>query len=301
MVKTITTSEPKAKDIKTTPQNETSVGVAKAGKRSLKAVKEKEAFIEKEKRKKVASTKETDSKLKVVTKPRSKLERRSKRYQQVYKKIDHTKLYPLKEALKLAQETSSTKFDASLELHFNLNVDPRHANHNIRDSLVLPAGSGKQVKVAVYIDESETIKNKEINADQIAGLELLQKLDKGIIDFDILITTPNMMPKLAKYAKILGPKGLMPNPKSGTVTNDLAKASQEAKAGKVEYRTDSNGIIHIGIGKASFSPENLLKNAETLIASIKTNKPSSIKGSYIKSVYIASTMGPSVRVDHSIL
>ncbi len=271
--------------------------IAKAGKRSPKALKEKEVLLEKEERKKTAGDKEDTVKTKVITKTRPKSERRSKKYKEVDKTIDHKKLYSLNEALKLTKSSSTTKFDASIEMHLNLNVDPRHADQNIRDNIVLPAGSGKSLKVAVYIEDNES--PKDLKADQIGGAEFLQKIDKGIIDFDVLITTPAMMPKLAKYAKVLGPKGLMPNPKSGTVTNDLAKACQEAKAGKIEYRVDSNGIIHINIGKVSFKDEDLLKNAESILNSVKSNKPASVKGTYIKSIYTSSTMGPSVRIDLS--
>lgn len=270
---------------------------AKAGKRSLKAIKEKEALAEKEERKKKTETKEESTKVKVIPKTKPKSERRSKKYKEAYKTIDHQKQYSLVEALKLAKNSSTTKFDASVELHINLNVDPRHADQNIRDNIVLPAGSGKSLKVAVYVEDAEN--SKDIKADQVGGEELLQKIDKGTIDFDVLITTPAMMPKLARYAKVLGPKGLMPNPKSGTVTNDLAKACLEAKSGKVEYRVDSNGIVHINIGKVSFKEEDLLKNAESFLTSLKSNKPSSIKGAFIKSIFASTTMGPSVKIDPS--
>lgn len=283
------------KELNTTPVVEKPT--AKAGKRSSKAILEKQAILEKEELKKNSEEADTKNKTKLIIKTRPKAERRSKKYKEVYKTIDQSKQYALKDALKLAKLTSITKFDASVELHINLNVDPRHADQNIRDSIVLPAGSGKSVKVAVYIEDVET--PKDLKADLVGGAELLQNIDKGVIDFDILITTPAMMPKLARYAKTLGPKGLMPNPKSGTVTNDLTKACLEAKAGKIEYRVDSNGIIHTIIGKVSFSEDDLLKNAESILTSIKNNKPTSIKGTYLKSIYASTTMGPSIKIDQS--
>lgn len=283
------------KELKTTPVVEKPT--AKAGKRSSKAILEKQALLEKEERKKNSEETNASEKTKLIIKTRPKAERRSKKYKEVYKTIDQSKQYALKDAMKLAKLTSTTKFDASIELHINLNVDPRHADQNIRDSIVLPAGSGKSVRIAVYIEDLEA--PKDLQADIVGGAELLQNIDKGVIEFDVLITTPAMMPKLARYAKTLGPKGLMPNPKSGTVTNDLTKACQEAKAGKIEYRVDSNGIVHTMIGKVSFSEDDLLKNAESLLVSIKNNKPASIKGTYLKSIYVSTTMGPSIKVDQS--
>ncbi len=268
--------------------------VAKAGKRSAKALKEAEEKEAKEERK--ASNEEADQKPKVVIPPtRSRLERRAKGYRKSAEQLEVGKAYTLDEAVVLAQKTSSVKFDATVELHVNLGVDPRHADQNIRDNLVLPAGTGKKIRIAVFSDDAAAA--KKAGAD-IAGIEdVTQQLEKGVIDFDVLIATPASMPKLGKYARTLGPRGLMPNPKSGTVTPDVDKAVAEAKAGRVEYRVDTNGIIHLGIGKVSFTSPQLTENVQAVIASVKANKPQSVKGNYIKSVYLTSSMGPSVAID----
>jgi large subunit ribosomal protein L1 len=266
---------------------------AKAGKRSAKALEEAEAKQEKEERKTqaVEEKSEAESKPKHPANPtRSRLERRGKKFREAAKLIEKGKAYDLAKALELAQKTNPAKFDASVELHINLAVDPRHADQNIRDNLVLPAGTGKDVRVAVFGDE------KVADAD-ISGIEQLTKqLDKGELNFDVLIATPANMPKLGKYARVLGPRGLMPNPKSGTVATDVAKAVKEAKAGRVEYRVDSTGIVHLSIGKASFAPKQLLENAQAVLASIKSNKPASVKGTYVKSIHVTTTMGPSITI-----
>jgi large subunit ribosomal protein L1 len=267
--------------------------VAKAGRRSAKAVEAAEEKAAKEERKaaKAAGEAEEIAKPKKAVKPtRSRLERQGKNFRKAAEHVDKAKLYDLEEGLDLAAKTSPVKFDATVELHINLSVDPRHADQNIRDNLVLPAGTGKSVRVAVFADEADP------NAD-INGVEAITtQLEKGTIDFDILVATPAQMPKLGKYARLLGPRGLMPNPKSGTVTNDIAKAVAEAKAGRVEYRVDSTGIVHIGIGKVSFGKDKLLQNAQAVMASIRNNKPASVKGTYIKAIHIATTMGPSINV-----
>jgi large subunit ribosomal protein L1 len=267
---------------------------AKAGKRSEKALKEAEEKQAKEERK--ASDEAAESKPKQHANPtRSRLERRGKNIRKAAEQIEKDKAYGLAAALELATKTSPVKFDASVEVHVNLNVDPRHADQNIRDNLVLPGGTGKNVRVAVFDD------TKADNAD-ISGVETLTKaLEKGEINFDILIATPAQMPKLGKFARLLGPRGLMPNPKSGTVTTDVAKAVAEAKAGRVEYRVDSTGIVHVAVGKVSFGAEKLEDNVRALFASIKGNKPASVKGTYVKAVHIATTMGPSITVENSEL
>jgi len=274
--------------------------LAKAGKRSEKGVKEAKEKVEKiEKQNIEDNTDETPdvSKPKETQKPpRSKIERRGKKYKKAAELIDKSKHYTLKDALVLAIKSSTTKFDSSVEIHIRLNVDPKQADQNIRDSVVLPAGTGKKVRVAVYSDEQNADKAKKAGADIAESDDFLASLDKGKIDFDVLIATPNVMQKLAKYARVLGPKGLMPNPKSGTVTVDVEKAVKQAKAGKVEYRVDSYGIIHSAIGKVSFGEEKLLSNAKTVLASIKQNKPASLKGSYVNSITITTSMGPGVRI-----
>lgn len=264
---------------------------AKAGKRSAKSQKEAEEKVAKEERKAQTEEEKEEGKPKQAVKPtRSRLERRGKKFREAAKSVEKGKVYSLHEALELAQKTSPSKFDATVELHVNLNVDPRHADQNIRDNLVLPAGTGKTIRVAVFDDA------KVADAD-ITGIEEVTKLlEKGDLSFDVLIATPAQMPKLGKYARILGPRGLMPNPKSGTVTPDVSKAVKEAKAGRVEYRVDSTGIVHLGIGKVSFGQKKLLENAQAVVTSIKGNKPASIKGSYIKSVHLSTTMGPSITV-----
>jgi large subunit ribosomal protein L1 len=267
---------------------------AKAGKRSSKAIKEAEEKQAKEERK--ASTASQDEKPKAPVQPiRSRLERRGKGFRKNAEQIEKGKTYSLDEAVTLAQKTSHVKFDATVELHVNLGVDPRHADQNIRDSLVLPAGTGKTVKIAVLTEDAETA--KKAGADIAGTDDLFADLDKGNMNFDILIATPNLMPKLGKYARVLGPRGLMPNPKSGTVTTDVAKAVSEAKAGRVEYRVDSTGIVHMGIGKVSFKPDQLAQNINAVLASVKANKPQSVKGNYVKAVYLTTSMGPSVQVD----
>lgn len=263
--------------------------IAKAGKRSAKAIKEAEEKVAKEERKVTSDNEE--AKPKQPVKPaRSRLERQGKNFRKSAELVEKGKVYALGDAIELATKTNPSKFDATVELHINLNVDPRHADQNIRDNLVLPAGTGKKIRVAVFADE-----NTE-GAD-VSGVEAITKLlDKGNLDFDILIATPANMPKLGKYARVLGPRGLMPNPKSGTVTPDVAKAIKEAKAGRVEYRVDSTGIVHLGVGKVSFGAAKLEENVRAVLASIKANKPNSVKSTYVKTIHLTTTMGPSITV-----
>ena len=277
---------------------------AKAGKRSEKGLKESEAKQDKIEKQLLRSEDdtETEDKPKQHANPtRSKLERKSKKYRKASELVEKDKQYSLSEAIELATNSSTTKFDATVEIHVRLNVDPKQADQNIRDNLVLPEGTGKKVRVAVFADEDIAKEAKKAGADVAGGDEFLKQLDKGIIDFHILIATPNVMAKLSKYARSLGPKGLMPNPKSGTVTNDVNKAIANAKAGQVEYRVDSTGIVHLGTGKVSFGKDKLQKNIDAVIASIKSNKPASIKGGYVKTVYISTSMGPSIKVNSSEL
>lgn len=267
---------------------------AKAGKRSAKAVKEAEEKVAKEERK--ASGETDDSRPKQPVKPtRTRLERRGKGFRKNAEQIEKGKAYSIDQAVELAQKTSHVKFDATVELHINLGVDPRHADQNIRDNLVLPAGTGKTVRIAVLTDDAAEA--EKAGADIAGTDDLFASLDKGNLDFDILIATPSLMPKLGKYARVLGPRGLMPNPKSGTVTTDIAKAVAEAKAGRVEYRVDSTGIIHLGVGKVSFTPAQLKDNVQAVVTSVKANKPQSVKGNYIKAVHLTTSMGPSIAVD----
>jgi large subunit ribosomal protein L1 len=274
--------------------------VAKAGKRSAKAVEEIKAKEVKEIKK--ASAEENAEKPKKSVKPtRTLLERRGKTYKKVAEKIEKNKIYPIEEAIKLVIETSATKFDSTVEFHMNLNVDPKHADQNIRDSIILPSGTGKTVRVAVFADGKEAEEAKKAGADIVGMDDFIKLLDKEKIDFDILISTPTLMAKLGKYARLLGPKGLMPNPKSGTVTMDVTKAVTQSKAGKVEYRVDSTGIVHLGIGKVSFGDTKIRDNFNAVVSNIKSNKPTSIKGAYIKGLFLSTSMGPSVQVDLSSL
>ena len=273
----IAAAAPKKHDKEAKPTEEHEATVAKAGKRSAKAIKEAEEVAAKEERK-VSDVKAETPKQPAKSPTRSRLERAGKKLREAAKLVEKDKEYNLKEALELATKTSTTKFDSTVELHINLNVDPRQADQNIRDNFVLPSGTGKTVRVAIADDE------------------LLKKLDKGQIEFDVLISTPDFMPKLGKYARVLGPKGLMPNPKSGTVTTDVTKAVEQAKAGRVEYRVDSTGIVHLGIGKVSFGAEKLLANAQAVFASVKAAKPGSIKGVYVRSITVSTSMGPGIKV-----
>lgn len=276
-------------------EDKTTKATAKAGKRSAKAVAEKEAKVAKEERKKTDQDASAPAPIKAV-KTRTKLERAGKKLREATSKVDKTKEYGIKEAIELAVQTSTTKFDSTVELHINLNVDPRQADQNIRGQLVLPAGTGKKVRVAVLADGPEAEAAKKAGAEIVGTDELLQQLDRSVVDFDLLISTPNHMAKLGKYAKLLGPKGLMPNPKSGTVTTNLEKAVQEAKAGRVEYRVDSSGIVHLGIGKVSFGVDKILENANATLANIKGSKPASVKSAFVKSIYMTTSMGPSIRI-----
>lgn len=272
----------------------TDTRTAKAGKRSAKGIKEAEDKQAKEERKQHSAQEkaEADAKPKQFAKPsRSRLERQGKKFRASAELIDKTKSYSLDEAVELVGKTSPVKFDATVELHVNLGVDPRQADQNIRDNLVLPAGSGKTVRIALFDDTA-------VAGVDIAGVEAVTKvLEKGELNFDILIATPAQMPKLGKFARTLGPRGLMPNPKSGTVTSDVVKAVADAKAGRVEFRVDSTGIVHLGVGKVSFTKAQLLDNVNAVLANIKSNKPNSVKGNYIKAVHLTSSMGPSIAVD----
>jgi large subunit ribosomal protein L1 len=271
---------------------------AKAGKRSAKSLKqaeEKQAKQEKKTEEKTASTKPE-----TTAKPaRTKEERAGKKYREASKLVDKSKKYNLAEAIDLAIKTATAKFDSSVEMHINLGVDPRQADQNVRDTVALPAGTGKKIRIAVLAEGDDVTKAKSAGADIVGTDELFAKLDKEEIEFDVLICTPALMAKLGKYARLLGPRGLMPNPKSGTVSADPASAVKEAKAGRVEYRVDQAGIVHLAIGKASFGGQKLTDNAEAVLSSIRAAKPASLKGIYIKSVYLTTTMGPSVKVETS--
>ena len=274
---------------------------AKSGKKSKKHIEEVKAEEERQARKVERAAEEAEAEkkpkgAKPITRPL--IERRGKNYRKAFEKIEKGKTYTLAEALKLAVDTNPVKFDATVEAHVRLGVDPRQADQNIRTTVVLPNGNGKTVRVAVFAPLDEAKKAKEAGADIAEDVEFLKRLDKGEITFDVLISTPAYMPKLGKYARMLGPKGLMPNPKAGTVTMDIDKAVKEAKAGKVEYRVDKQSIVHIGLGKVSFGADKLLENANVFFDSLKAQKPASLKGNYVKSVFITTTMGPSIAVEN---
>jgi len=285
---------------------EEDVKIAKAGKKSAKALAEAEAKAEKEERKAKHDTTpqstEAEAHSKKGPKPvtRPLIERRGKNYQKAAALVDTATVYSLTDAMELATKTNPSKFDASVEIHVRLGVDPRQADQNIRATVSLPNGSGKTVRVAVFAPDTAHAAAKKAGAEIVGDEDFLQALDKGEINFDILIATPQYMPKLGKYARLLGPKGLMPNPKSGSVAVDVAKAVSEAKAGKVEYRVDKQAIVHLSIGKVSFGGKKLEENANAFFDSLRSQKPTSLKGVYVKSTSISTTQGPNIKVVNTV-
>ena len=225
------------------------------------------------------------------------MRKRSKNYQEVSKKIKSDKLYPVDEALGLVKESSFAKFDESVDLAFRLGVDPRHADQMIRGAIALPEGTGKKVRICVITSGDKIKLAEDAGADFVGGDDIVQKIQGGWLDFDRVIASPDMMGKLGRIGRVLGPRGLMPNPKLGTVTADVAKAVQEQKAGKVEYRTDKNGIVHVLIGKKSFEASKLKENFKSIVSAILKAKPASSKGTYLKSLVVSTTMGPGIKVD----
>jgi len=225
------------------------------------------------------------------------MKKASKRFLEAAKKVDNTKLYSSDEALKLAKEIKNTKFDETVDLAFRLGVDPRHADQMIRGALALPAGTGKTVRVVAITSGIKVDEATAAGADFAGGDDIITKIAGGWLDFDRVIASPDMMSKLGKVARLLGPRGLMPNPKLGTVTTDVAGAVKEQKAGKVEYRTEKTGIVHVPIGKSSFTVEQLKQNYNAIVAAIAKAKPASAKGTYIKSLTLSTTMGPGIKID----
>lgn len=221
---------------------------------------------------------------------------RSRRYNEAFKLVDIKKAYTLKDAISLLKKLPVTKFDASLSVDFHLNIDPKKPEQMLRGTVILPHGTGKKIRIAVFAKGEEEKIAKDAGADIVGAEELIAKVGTGQIDFDCAVATPEMMKELSKLGKVLGPRGLMPSPKTGTVTNDVAKAISELKKGKVEYKTDKQCGIHIAIGKMSFSEEQLFENANKVISTVVAAKPATIKGIFVKSAGISSTMNPGLKL-----
>lgn len=220
----------------------------------------------------------------------------SKRFKEALAKVEKHKLYPVQDALQLAKDTSTTKFDSTVEVSFNLNIDPRKADQQIRGAIVLPAGTGKSQRILV-LTNTKVKEAEQAGADIVGGEDLINKIkNENWFDFDVIVATPEMMAKLGAIGKILGPKGLMPNPKTGTVTMDVAKAIDEIKKGKVEYRADKEGNVHLIIGKSSFDVNKLEENFKTVVDEIRRVKPQTVKGDYIINVSVSTTMGPGIKI-----
>ena len=224
------------------------------------------------------------------------MKKRSKRYQTTEKLVNKDKVYTLKEAVNLLKSLAQPKFAGSLDLHFNLNVDTKKSDQMIRGTVVLPHGTGRKVKIAVFCKGEQERDARDAQADYVGAGDLMEKVAAGFLDFDCVIATPDMMKDLSKLGKILGPKGLMPSPKTGTVTTDVAKAIGDVRKGKVEFRVDKQGGIHLSTGKLSFSEEQLLENANCVIDAINEAKPGSVKGKFVKAFAVSSTMNPGMRV-----
>ena len=222
---------------------------------------------------------------------------KGKRYQEISNKVERTTLYTVTDAMNLAIETAKAKFDETVELHVRLGVDGRNADQQVRGVVVLPNGTGRSVKVLVIAKGDNADLAEKAGADYVGGEEMIAKITGGWLDFDVCVTTPDMMPVIGRIAKILGPKGLMPNPKSGTVTTDIAKALKDIKAGKVEYRLDKTNIIHVMVGKVSFGTEKLIENFNAVMDAIVKAKPAAAKGQYVKSCVVSATMGPGVKIN----
>jgi large subunit ribosomal protein L1 len=225
----------------------------------------------------------------------------SRRMKEALAKLEEDKAYEPSEALKLLKETATAKFDETAEAHIRLGIDPKYTDQQLRTTVNFPKGTGQTVRVAVIARGEKVKEAQDGGADVVGSEEFIDEIQKGMMDFDILIATPDMMPKVAKLGRVLGPRGLMPSPKGGTVTDDLATAISDFKGGKIEFRADKTGIVHVMFGKSSFSPEDLLVNLKALQETVDRNRPSGAKGRYWRTVYISSSMGPSIQVDISAL
>ena len=225
----------------------------------------------------------------------------SRRHKENLERTTNKVYSTLEEAISAIKETATTKFVESVELHANLNIDPKYADQQLRTTVTLPNGVGKQTNIAVLTNEENFEEAKSAGADIVGNDELIEQITQGEINFDLLIATPNMMPKLAKLGRVLGPKGLMPSPKSGTVSNTLEATLTEFKKGKFEYKADKTGIVHVNFGKTDFTKNQLVENLEALYKSIEQNRPSGVKGKYFKSVFICTTMGSSIKLDLNVL
>ena len=223
----------------------------------------------------------------------------SRRQNENFKKITDVVHVSLEEAINLLQETATAKFIESVELHANLNIDPKYADQQLRTTVTLPHGVGKATRIAVLTNEANFNEANEAGADIVGSQDLIDDISQGVINFELLVATPDMMPKLAKLGRVLGPKGLMPSPKSGTVSTSLTETLTEFKKGKFEYKADKTGVVHVSFGKADFSKNQLIDNLTSLYQSIEQNRPSGVKGKYFKSLFICSSMGPSIRLDLS--
>lgn len=220
-----------------------------------------------------------------------------KKYQDAAKLVDRARLYPPEEALGLVRETSTVRFDATVEAHLRLGVDPRHADQMVRGTVVLPHGTGKVVRVAVFAQGDKAQEALRAGADEVGADDLVKKIEAGWLEFDVALATPDLMGQVGRLGRILGRRGLMPNPKAGTITFDLERAIGEVKAGRVEYKVDKSGIIHVAVGRQSFETSALVENLATLVDAVNRARPAGAKGQYLKGLTIASTMGPGVRVD----
>lgn len=225
--------------------------------------------------------------------------KRGKKYIEAQKLIEADKEYNLQEATELAKKTSVAKFDASIDLDIRLGVDPRHADQMVRGTVSLPHGTGKTIRVLALVNPAKQEEAKEAGADHVGLDDYIEKIQEGWTDIDVIVATPDVMGKIGRLGKVLGPRGLMPNPKSGTVTMEVAEAVKDVKAGKIDFRVDKYGILHSTIGKTSFNPEQLKENAEAFLKTVQRLRPSSAKGTYIRSVFISSTMGPSIPIARS--